>query len=143
MDMSFSHKPTYFPAYLSYLSTNLLDSDGKKMLKGISVKERDLSNYLVDAQGDKKNLLVKGITRDLVSGNQTLLFGSQVKKNLVVYDHNAIFPINRYLVQSGEICYHNGRHHVNIKLQKRVNFGILSCLISRSRVVAYASDSCR
>jgi hypothetical protein len=132
VDISFSHKPTHFPAFLSYLSTNILDFNGKAMLKGTSVEDRDLSDFLVDAKWDKKNLLVKGITRDLPSGTQRLTFEPQLKKNLVVSDASAIFPSRRYLLQSGEIMCRNGRFHVNLKLQMRVKFGIFSCLISRS-----------
>jgi hypothetical protein len=73
VDISFSHKPSHFPAFLSYLSTNILDFNGKAMLKGTSVEDRDLSDFLVDAKWDKKNLLVKGITRDAPAQEKTLL----------------------------------------------------------------------
>jgi hypothetical protein len=121
----FTHKPTLFPAFLSYMTTKLIDAGNKIMNVDTSVDGRRLTRHLQDAQNGKKNVFVKGIRRDLPSGvHQLIPFGKTVKKNLVVFNEDAICPLSTYLIQSGEICLTNRMLHVNIKLQQRTKFGL-------------------
>ena len=127
--IKFTHKPTNFPAFLSYLTTNLLGEDGNPLIKDSTIDGRDLSCHLKDSSYSKKNLFVSGITRQLAGDRQKIPFGKDVKKNLVVFNDSAICPNSRYFIQSGEMWIRHGQLHLNIKFQQRNKYGIINCLI--------------
>jgi hypothetical protein len=136
----FTHKPTLFPAYLSYMTTKLIDAQDKVMIDETSVEGRRLTRHMQDAPHGKKNLFVAGIRRDLPSKvKQFLPFGKILKKNFVVTNGHAICPISTYIMNSGEICLRNGMLHVNIKLQQRTKFGL--CLFANRHSYSYRTSS--
>jgi hypothetical protein len=138
--IKFKHKPTMFPAFLSLMTTNLLDANGVAMIKETTVEGRDLSSHLKDSTVAKKNLFVSGITRQMSGGVQNIPFVPHVKKNLVVYNANAICPRARYLIQSGEMWSRHGKLFLILKFQQRTQFGI--CLLSNHPSYS-SSSSCR
>jgi hypothetical protein len=122
--IKFTHESTLFPAYLSYLTTTMLDSNKLAMTKESTVAGRDLSIHLKDSSYSKKNLYISGITRKIPGGDQLVLFGKEVKKNLIVFNSNAICPRSRYLIQAGEMWFRHGKLWLNLKFQQRIQYGI-------------------
>jgi hypothetical protein len=129
MDIVFSHKPSHFPVFLSYLKTDILDTQERGMIASYKeedrkVDDRRLDRFLAKKERGRSELTIHGIERKLPGkATQTISFERDVQKCLLMFDENAIFPSNSYVLQSGEIVLKNGRFKFNLKLQKRVQFG--------------------
>jgi hypothetical protein len=127
----FSHKPSHFPVFLSYLKTDILDPLCKGMLGSYKegdrkVDDRRLDRFLAKKGRGRSEIIIHGIERKFPGkATQTISFERDVEKCLLMFDENAIFPKNSYVLQSGEIVLKNGRIKFNLKLQKRVQFGSL------------------
>jgi hypothetical protein len=106
------------------MKTNLLDTNGNAMIESTTLDGRDLTRHLKDSSSSKMNLFTSGIRRDVCGVKQNILFGKEVKKNVLVFNENAICPSSRYTMQAGEMWLKHGKLYLNIKLQQRIAYGI-------------------